>query len=404
MGGETKWKGLLVSNKPQTIYDMANYILSEAAKRTKEDNFDDAAAIYGNIIDLLPAMAPSLVQRGRCHWEMHRWEEALKDFELAVRIDPNDQNAAWTLGLLYLQLNRFVDGWKYYERRWESNSFKSIPLNTMKKRYDLSKGGRVLVWPEQGLGDQIIYASLLEVLAAEGVQVTAMVDPRLVDPLSRGLNYTGIDFMPYNPNTDVPHDYHIPMASLGQLFISDLHDISDVASTNYIKADPTRMNKLAEILEINEDDKLIGLSWSSHAQIVGAHKSCKLEDLEPVLEWGKRNGYRFISLQYGNTAIHPDIIDPFCLNMILDIDGVCALVARCEFLVSVSNVNVHYAGAMGIPVYLLDANKLWYWNNRMGKRSFWYPSVSVYARDHMLAPWDRQIQNIIQDLEEYYGE
>ncbi|NDD54644.1 tetratricopeptide repeat protein, partial [bacterium] len=400
MGGEAKRERLLVSdNSPKTMYDMANYVLSEAARYTQEENYDMAAAVYGNIIDMIPAVAPSLVQRGRCHWEMHRWDEALKDFQRAVQIDPQDCNAAWTLGLLYLQLNNFEKGWPLYEQRWKSKSFKAVPLNTTKPQYDLSKTGRVLVWPEQGLGDQIIYASLLNALA-ERAEVTVMVDSRLIPPLSRAMPH--IKFMAYDPNTKEPHDYHIPLASLGSLFIQSMDDIHSSVSAAYMAADPERTKKFAEILEIGEQDKLIGLSWMSHAPVVGKHKSCTLEDLEPILAWGKANGYKFIGLDYVGTPQHPDVIDPYCLNMFIDIGGVCALIERCAFLVSVSNVNVHYAGAMGMPVYLLDANKLWYWNNRHDKYSYWYPSVSVYPREHVHASWNLPVRAILEDIRDEY--
>ena len=379
---------------------MANHVMSEAQKCLAEDKFDEAAAIYGNIIDLEPALVPALVQRGRSYWEMHKWDKALKDFEKAVRYAPDDANAAWTLGLLYLQMNRFTEGWPLYEGRWGSETFKSPRLRTSKPQYKLSNTGRVLVWPEQGLGDQIIYSSLLDTLSKKA-EVTAMVDIRLVAPLSRGNPH--IKFIPHDAKVSMnDHDYNLPIASLGSLFIQNQYDITKYVSHKYMKADSKRTKKLAETLGIGEDEKVIGLSWSSHAPTVGKHKSCPLEALEPILSWGKARGYKFICLDYAGTQPHADIIDPFCINMFLDVDGVCSLIDRCEFIVSVSNVNVHYAGAMCVPVYLLDANKLWYWNNRVAERNLWYPSVKVYPREHMLASWDKPVQNIIKDLENDY--
>ena len=57
------------------------------------------------------------------------------------------------------------------------------------------------------------------------------------------------------------------------------------------------------------------------------------------------------------------------VNNFFDLEGVAAIMSLCDAVVSVSNANVHIAGALGLPTYVLDANKLWYWNNRQGNES-----------------------------------
>jgi len=397
-----------VSDKPQTIHDMANYVFNEAIKRTNEDKFDEAAAVYGNIIDLHPALTAAYMQRGRCHWEMHRWDEALKDFEAAYQLNPNDADVAWTLALMRLQQNNFRGAWPLYEKRWESRTFKSPRLRTGKKQWEhgyQSVSDRILVWPEQGLGDQIIYASLLNKLKSRVKSVTAMVDMRLVEPLKRGM--PDIKFIPHDAKINADDfDYHIPIASLGSYFIDSVRDIHSYCSKNYIKPDPNRTDQIRNTMGFKPSDKLIGLSWASTAKLVGKHKSCTLEDLLPVLAWGRSRGYKFVSLQYGEAVndlqTYADIIDP-PVNTFFDIDGVCSLIDMCSCVVSVSNVNVHLAGAMGKHVYLLDANKLWYWNNRISvdsKLNKWYPTVRVYPREHMLAPWEAPIKKALYDMME----
>ncbi|MFN9954350.1 MAG: hypothetical protein ACK55I_14745, partial [bacterium] len=48
---------------------------------------------------------------------------------------------------------------------------------------------------------------------------------------------------------------------------------------------------------------------------------------------------------------------------------------------------------------LLDANKLWYWNNRAGYVSLWYPEVRIFQRENMNAPWDLQVSQVKEELE-----
>ena len=58
---------------------------------------------------------------------------------------------------------------------------------------------------------------------------------------------------------------------------------------------------------------------------------------------------------------------------------------------------------MGKPVMLLDANKLWYWNNRRGFKSLWYPSVKIFQRENMNASWDLQVSQVEEELKIRYG-
>jgi hypothetical protein len=86
----------------------------------------------------------------------------------------------------------------------------------------------------------------------------------------------------------------------------------------------------------------------------------------------------------------------------MDLESVAALMELCDVIVSPSGANVHLAGAMDKPVMLLDANKLWYWNNRRGYRSLWYPETKIFQRENMNAPWDMQVQQVKEELEVAY--
>ena len=403
LGRETKRERLLVSdNKPQTIHDMANVVFNEAIKRANTDQFDEAIAVYNNIIDLRPALSNAYHQRGRCHWEMNRWDKTREDFEQALLMEPNNDDFAWSLGLIDLQQHRYAKGWEGYARRWGSKTFKSPRLRTNKPEWHPGCGAKkILVWPEQGLGDQIIYSSMLAFLAMYG-EVTAMVDMRLTNLLRRGM--PNIKFIPHDSRISFDdHDAHIPIGSLGRHFINSIEDIN-ATDADYIHPDADRQSLLRKKYKLS-DRITIGLSWQSTAPVVGKHKSCTLKDLEPILAWGEKNGVQFLSLQYGDTSElqnYPQIIKPD-ENLFFDLESATALMASCDRIISVSNVNVHLAGAMGIDVNLLDANKLWYWNAKDDDDySLWYPTVRIHPRENMLAPWAKPVRDVLKDLQGKY--
>jgi ADP-heptose:LPS heptosyltransferase len=199
------------------------------------------------------------------------------------------------------------------------------------------------------------------------------------------------------------YDSQIAIASIGRHFIKRSEDIQIFAAPRYIAPDPKRIEQVKQELNLQPNDFVIGLSWASTAPRIDKHKSIKLEELVGL--WDIPN-VKIVNLQYGK----PDHdIEPFeertgkkiwqtTVGNFFDLEGVAAIMSLCNAVVSVSNANVHIAGALGVPTYVLDANKLWYWNHKDGRNSLFYPSVKLFPRESMVAPWDKQVQELIQEI------
>lgn len=334
------------------------------------------------------------LKRGGAHWEMNDWPRADADFKRALDLGPTHPDATWINGLLDLQLGRFDTGWERYDARWKSQRFKSNRLITGKPQWSPDSGlRRVLVWGEQGIGDQIFYASSLRHLRSVVDKVTMLIDPRLISLFSRSL--PEIDFLPNTAEVPVDdHDSHLPIASIHAQFIRSLSDISRCVARSYLKPDPERVAKIRGKL----GEGFVALSWTSAAVRIGPHKSIPLEALDPILSI---SGRRFVNVQYVTSATENRdkrivYTDLDCRN---DFENLAALLSLADCLVSVSSSTVHLAAALGVRVHLADANKLWYWGNKDGDQSLWYPSVKIYPRDNVLAPWTNVIDRIKYDLE-----
>lgn len=383
---------------PLTADDFVN----RGIVKGEQQKYDSAIEDFGKALDLNPKYLHALIQRGACQWEMRRWDEAYEDFKLANEIAPNDPNANWILGLLALQRNEFKIGWPLYERRWKSERFKSRPLVTQKPQWiPNSVLKSVLVWGEQGVGDQIIYASLLPAIRKSSDRVTAMMDPRLLSLFKRSM--PDVDFVSHlDPIPSEMHDSQIPFASVGGCFIEKLEDIDTYAARSYLKADPELIEKYRAETGFTKDKLTVGITWASSAIKIGPHKSIRIEQMLPFL----KDEYQILNLQYGSSK---EAVDAFnkqhganvvttSANLWKDFESVAALCAMCDVIVSVSSSTVHLAGALGVPVLLMDANKLWYWGNKHGDRSAWYPSVKIFQREHMLAPWDNVVADVTKEL------
>jgi hypothetical protein len=332
------------------------------------------------------------LRRGGAYWEMNDWAKADADFKRVLQLDPNHPEGVWVRGLLDLQQSKFGTGWPRYEARWRSQRFKSNRLVTQKPQWSPnSKLRRVLVWGEQGIGDQILYASMLPVLRSMVDKVTMLIDPRLIDLFRRSM--PDVDFLPNTSEVSVDeHDSHLPIASIGAQFVHSIDDIEKNVARSYLRVDP---NKIPT--GIPRDKPIIGISWTSNAVKIGPHKSIPIDQIEPLLS----DKFTFVNLQYVKNSTdkrHPMIL-PSPVDCLMDLDGLASLVSICDCVVSVSSSTVHMAAAVGRPVLLMDANKLWYWGNRDENNvSYWYPSVKIFPRDHVMAPWGPVVRAVRDEL------
>ena len=387
--------------KGKTLYDFSKDVFEKGLASAGQGKYDEAIGLLENVNSILPIFVAAALQTGRCHWEMHRWEPARKYFEIANRLDPVNDDAGWTLGLLALQMGDFKAGWEGYERRWGSQSFQSPRLSTIHPQWERGLGlKRPIVWTEQGIGDQILYASLIEALAGEVEHITVLIDMRLANLLQRGCKANNVTYLPHNAKIKMSdHDSHIPIASMGKYFINRVQDIPHYVSTGYMSSDMYRVEALRKELDLGETFT-IGLAWTSTAPVIGEHKSVPLAAFKPILDTPY---LKFINLQYGKAqeegrGYHPNLITTH-IDTFFDLENTAALIELCDVIISPSCATVHLAGAMGKDVLLLDANKLWYWNNRVGNESMWYSGVKIYQRENMNAPWDLQLQQVKDELD-----
>jgi ADP-heptose:LPS heptosyltransferase len=120
-----------------------------------------------------------------------------------------------------------------------------------------------------------------------------------------------------------------------------------------------------------------------------------------------KDEYQILNLQYGSSRdaveefnrAHGTNIVTTGVDLVKDFEGLAALCSLCDVIVAVSSSTVHLAGALGCKVLLMDANKLWYWGNKNGDMSAWYPSIKIFSRENMISPWDNVIEAVTKELE-----
>jgi ADP-heptose:LPS heptosyltransferase len=144
---------------------------------------------------------------------------------------------------------------------------------------------------------------------------------------------------------------------------------------------------------------MCGLSWKSTNKDIGLSKSLNLIELAPLL---LIENLEFVSLQYGSTKDEIEFIEKSIgkkihmvdgLDLYNDIDGLVALIDRCDFVVTTSNVTAHLTGSIGkkgIVLLPFSKGKIWYWHSGIDQ-SLWYPSLEMVSQLHM-NDWTDPIQ------------
>ncbi len=309
---------------------------------------------------------------------------ALATADRLVATKPTDPAMLQKRGVVRLSRGQLVSGWTDYRARLSNPAHKGWHVGIPKPMWDgvssLSDKG-VLVWSDQGLGDQILTASLLPDALAAAKNVLFSCEPRLAALIQRsfpGARTVSLFDVPFGRADLSESDVQASISELGPAFRPDVAHFPK--HTGYLKADPAKVAELkARYAALPGQGPIVGLSWRSSHDVAGEHKSVSLEHWARVL---KTPGVRFVSLQYGNATA--DIaasganifVDPN-VNAMQDVDLFAAQVAAMDVIISTSNTTVHMAGALGVPTLCLTPfveGRPWYWF--VGHDvSPWYPSV-----------------------------
>ena len=354
-----------------------------------------------------PGYFDALVKRGQILIELERFQDAVVALDQALAIQPDDTEAKWNKSLLCLGLGRFPEGWELYEHRWTAATG-IRPRPYPQPRWNGGHvDGTLLVWGEQGLGDEILYASMMPEVASRATSVVLEAEPRLAPLFAR--SFPQVKVIPCRPDSYRGRvDAQVPMGSLGR-YLRTSWDSFPHRDRGYLAADPALSGRLRERLA--SDGRIaIGLVWLSRSAATGKSKSAQLSELASLL---RTPGCRFVDLQYGDTsserrAIEQDLgvkvehMDD--VDNTNNIDALAALIAACDIVVSVSSGTAHLAGALGKPTWVLvpyGHGRLWFWFHE-GERSPWYPRVRV-KRQQRAQRWSDLADDIRTEISGFIG-
>lgn len=365
----------------------------------------EAERHYRQAIALKPGDAVICSSFGVLLATLRRDEEAERLFRQAIMLNPGYALAHLNLGQLLLSQGRYREGWVHYEARYDAGLPDQIPFPSQlpcpQWRGEPLAGKSLLVWPEQGLGDEIQFCRYLPQLRKQCARITLVCKAPL-KPLLETL--AGVDTLLGLEKASIAleaHDYWTFPLSLPLYCGTTLENIP--AQLPYLHALPGRIAQWAPRLP--QAGFRVGLVWQGNARHSNDSER-SLPELAMLAPLWSVPGVRFISLQKNarGDALQLAAAGQPLLHLgdeLADFADTAAVVRQLDLLISVDSAVAHLAGALGKPCWvLLPAHKTdWRWLNSR-RDSPWYPGAMRLFRQPRRGDWTTCIEELRRALQE----
>ena len=331
------------------------------------------------------------------HRERRELDNALALLDEALATPPKSPRAAWNRALILLEQGSLAEGWEAYESGFDAGTRRRPPTAVPVWQQQPLADKHIVVSAEQGLGDEIMFASCLNDLMDQAGECAVECDPRLIPLYRRSF---GACTLIARDDARAPawrdSDLAVALGSLPRHLRRRLEDFPSV--TGFLCADREKRERWTKRLAVRSRGIHIGLVWRGGADL-GERRKRSI----PLHRWGSllsSLNADYVCLQTGDTEHErqqlqrdsgitlqhwPDV------DLHNDIDELAALLEALDLIISVDNTIIHLGGALGRPVWaLLPFAADWRW---MGQEhnTVWYPSVRLFRqrrRDDWSAVFD----------------
>ena len=345
----------------------------------------------------------------KAKYQLQKTHEVSSSSHYKEKADLLNTVSSWNFGCQLIRHGEFELGWKLYDyglrtpadgkQRWQRSLYKPFSFTKIKLwKGEGLKNKRLLLLGEQGIGDSMMFITLIPVLQKEGAKITLVVPDRLKEIYKRSFTtiqvITDDECRKKAPKPEA-FDYQCPLGSIVQHRFSKLEDFKNKSFK--LKADKNKVFELRKKYLKGSDYKLIGISWQGGGTKERINsKSIKLKEL--LLEL-KKYKIKIVSLQYGDDAeavkehaekLNVDFVDDESIQATKNMNAWLNQVDSCDGIISIANTTIHGAGGLKKPTLCLLGNKSdWRWlADREQKNSYWYPDVEIAWQDELTSKWD----------------
>ena len=374
----------------QTLNNIAGFYL-------ETNNSKKALKLYEKALKLFPNEPTILDNLSKTFFSLNKYELAKKFCEKSIKIR-NSPSTQKSLSHIYLREDNYKKAWEYFDGRiyeddfiYGNESYSLINDKLLNKR-SVDPKKKLLIVREQGVGDEILYASMYKDVLESFKNIFIETDERLISLFveSFGKKYTSnfkkFGFFSKNQKNLKNIDQVLYAGSLGYYFRNNLNDFP---KKSYLKINENLINKTKKELTTFKKKFKVGVSWKSLNNNYAEQKSLNLEKLLDIL---RLPNIDFFNLQYGNIykeikdfnfKHNVNLINLKDVDLLNDFLKIASLLKNLDLFITVSNSTAHLAGALGVKTLLIkpfNQATFFYWHQKTNKTP-WYPSIDLIDAD-----------------------
>ncbi len=337
-----------------------------------------------------------------------RLEEGEAACRRAIELEPDYAQAHVNLALILFCKGLLKEAWDEYEWRWRTPKH-ALPARAYPQpRWDGSPvdGKSILLWGEQGIGDVVRYAGMIPDVLGTGASVSIACDERIVDIFARSFDGARVFAAPITEagaekdSGASEYDFQCPLGSLGKFFRSERGSFPS-GKDGYLKADPERLAFWKNRLLEKSDRPKVGLSWGGPLSDSERDREyATIAEMAPVLSIG---GLDFVNLQshdnrsdieQAKSLYGADIHTWSDIDLRNDLEGLAALTAALDLVISFTTFGAEFAGALGVPT-LCFSPRAWaeICSHDGAGNSAWQPAIRYITKSRD-EPWREVLEEI----------
>ena len=363
---------------------------------------EEALTFLARSLKLRPEDPEALVAMADYHRETGDPKSALECYQQAVSVDPDCADAQFGMGVLHLKSMNFSDAWPKMEFRWRRVTGSGLPYNDDIPIWTGEHASSLLIWKEQGVGDELMFNSCLPEIQNHCDRLIVTASRRLKPLFERSFG-PGIEFVEHGQADElVSYEKQSSMLSALGRFRTERQDFQNRCP--YLKPDPDLAERLSRQLgSLAEERPVIGISWRTDNPETGFKRSISLSSLVRALP----PDAFCVNLQYGDTSDEVGRLDPDGdrrvhtvdeVDNFVDLESFAALISACGLVVSIDNSTAHFAGALGKECHvLLPFNAEWRWGSHGTEHSYWYRDMRLHWQTEPFR-WDDALGSLKKTL------
>ena len=369
----------------------------------------DALACYEAAVRIAPAGADGWYNAAVIHHLGRNFAEAQRCYRAALEADPTHAEAHREYSMLRLARGEFApEVWASFRHRRRCDGFEPSSTRCSAPDWDGESldSKRVLVFGEQGLGDEILYASCYSDLIARAEGCVIETESRLERLFQRSFNSATVWGRERTTELDPLYAgiaYRVASGDL-PLYFRPTPQAFPVRRA-YLRADAGAVERWKSRLSALGTGLKVGISWQGGTPRTNrSGRSIGVDEWRPVL---RIPGVHFVSLQYGDCRedlahVRDGIGIPlhhWAEAIDTDYDETAGLVCALDLVITVTTSVAHLAGALGQTAWIVTNIAPRWCYLSAGSTTPWYPSARIFRQTRPGA-WDDVMQQVAEQLAE----